>query len=447
MRLAPTDLQHLIAVAGLLLVAAHAVGHVFRRLRQPPVIGEILGGLLLGPTVLGAIAPDAHAWLLADRPATRAVLGAAHDFGLHLLMFVSGLELRAIAAPGERRTVAAVAVAGLVVPFGLAALAFFTVVDAAPLLGPARSRGALFLVFGIAVAVASIPVISRILLDLGLMETRFARVVLATAIAEDVVLYVLLSIALSLAGAAGSGSGAGHGLPAALGLEGAGAAALAYHLVAPVALFAAALALGPAAFRRLEAHPWNLVARSSPVAFLLGFLLLLTAAALFLGVAPIFGAFLAGIVAGRAADPASPAAERRRVVIKGFSFAFFVPIYFALVGASLDLVRRFDPLFFAGFLVLACAAKLAGIYAGARAAGEPGGEAVHLAVALNARGGPGIVLASAALAGGIIAPSLYASLVLLAIVTSLLAGAWLDRRYPREARAPRPAGPLLSSRD
>jgi len=144
--------------------------------------------------------------------------------------------------------------------------------------------------------------------------------------------------------------------------------------------------------------------------------------------------------AGRAEnpDPAGPAAFAAGIAvgaaiasIEGFSFAFFIPIYFAIVGLRLDLLHGFSIAFFLLFLLLACAIKAGSVCLGARLAGETSGSSVNLAVALNARGGPGIVVASVAYAAGIIGQPFYAALVMLAIVTSLLAGSWLARRAPR----------------
>jgi len=169
---------------------------------------------------------------------------------------------------------------------------------------------------------------------------------------------------------------------------------------------------------------YNAVRRGSPIGFQLAFMFLATAVAVFLDVVPLFGAFVAGIVV--ASSSAKGTAEARED-IKSFSFAFFIPIYFALVGLRLDLVREFDPLFFLWFAAFACVAKSVSVYLGARAAHESAGTSTDLAIALNARGGPGIVLASVALDAAIISETFYSALVMLAIVTSMIAGSWLGR--------------------
>src|SRR5262249_31768269 len=143
---------------------------------------------------------------------------------------------------------------------------------------------------------------------------------------------------------------------------------------------------------------------------------------------PMFGALAAGMVVGRlSSETNAPAAASLQFVGK----FILVPIYFALVGYKLDLIHHFDATFFAGFLAFACAVKAVSIYVGARAAGQPRAMAVNLAAALNARGGPGIVLATVAFDAKIINENFFAVLVLTAIVTSLLAGWWLGIAAPR----------------
>jgi Kef-type K+ transport system membrane component KefB len=169
----------------------------------------------------------------------------------------------------------------------------------------------------------------------------------------------------------------------------------------------------------------------------LAFLLALVLVCVFLGIDPIFGALVAGVGAASADRRITDvvAAERARQgwdALKGFSMAFFVPLYFAGIGIKLDLVHHFTVVFFIVFLLLACVAKSVSVWAGARLAGENGRSAVNLAVALNARGGPGIVLATVTLSAGVINDDFFTVLVLLSIVTSQFAGFWLQRVLPRQ---------------
>jgi Kef-type K+ transport system membrane component KefB len=418
--LSALDLAHILLALALLLVAAHVCGHVFAHFHQPRVIGEIVGGLLLGPTLLGAISSTLEGRIFPSAGTAPVVLDAIYQLGLLLLMFAAGAEMRMNFGADERRSVVTIGSLGIVVPFAAGAIAV-GVLGLSSWMGPAATRGSFVLVFSIAVAVTSIPVISRIMLDLGIIDTSFARVVLGVAVIEDVVLYVLLAIALGLVAKTGSSQ---VGLPAILGIDPASGLSIAYHVVATLGFLVVSLVAGPPLYRRALRFRYNFVQRANPVAFQLALMLSMTLVAVFLGVVPLYGAFLAGIVVGAVGGPH---AEQAREAIKTFSFGFFVPIYFAIVGVRLDLVHDLQPLAFLAFFLFACAAKALSVYVGGRLARESHRGALNLAVALNARGGPGIVLASVAFDAAIITGKFYATLVLLAIVTSLAAGAWLER--------------------
>ena len=432
--------QMLTALA-VLLVAVHVMGNAFVRMRQPRVIGEFVAGLVLGPTLLSRLFPDALAWIFPDSGPVAAVLGAVYQLGLLLLMYCSGIEIRSLFDRGERRTIVGVILAGILVPF-LLGLLLISIIDAGTLRGPNADPESFALVFGIAIAITSIPVISRILFDLGVIGTSFSRIVLGAAVAEDVVLYVALAVALGLAE---SNQSSPFGLPAILSPDPTSGWNIAYHVAAETAFLGIALLLGPRLLRRTLSVRPNVLGRVDPLALQLALLFAVSALCVVLGIAPMLGAFVSGIIVGRAK---SEAVIRSGESIKRFSFAFFVPCYFALVGFQLDLLRDFDVLFFAGFLLFATAVKGTSVYAGARLAGERHPTALNLAAAMNARGGPGIVLASTAFGAGIVSRSFFASLVMLSIVTSLLAGIWLNRivRSGRPLREERTADDASEAR-
>jgi Kef-type K+ transport system membrane component KefB len=404
---------HVICACGLLLVAAHLVGYLFVRVRQPRVVGEIAGGLLLGPTVLGAALPHVQHSLFPSSGVTATVLGALYQFGIIFLMFATGSTLRTLFRSTERRVAVSISGAGVLIPFA-GGLAAFHLFHLGYLHGTADSSSSLSLVFATAIAVASIPVISRIMLDLGIANTPFARIVLSAAVIEDIVLYAVLAIAVGLAG----GEVGSFGVTGWLHIAPASVAGSCYYAIATIAILAFALTAG----RRLAS-----VCRStvlSPVAYLVVLLLAVTMLCLTLSITPVFGGLAAGIMVSELEDEST---EKARSAITQVATAFFVPLYFAIVGLQLNLLRNFNPLFFAAFLAFACAAKGLSVYVGARLSGEAPPTSRNLAVALNARGGPGIVLASVALSAHIIDARLYAYIVLLSVATSSFAGAWLGR--------------------
>jgi Kef-type K+ transport system membrane component KefB len=423
-----------VCVVVILIVAAQAMGELFSRLRQPRVIGEIVGGLLLGPTCLGYISPGVADSLVPETRAGAALLPVLSQCGLVLLMYASGRQLRSFLKPGEKRTVATVAVAGISIPF-LTGLAMAPFVNAADLLGPANNRTALWLVLATAVAIASIPVISRIMLDLGILETSFGRIVIAAAVMDDIVLYIVLAAALGLVQAH---AGPEQGLPALLGLDPASPWTAIYHALATIAAMALILAGAPPLLRRVFRMRWPGLRWDNAALPQVIFLLITVGLSMALNVDPLFGALAAGMAVGRTSEDLGVSRSIARC-----SHGLLIPFYFALVGFKLDLVHHCNWVFFVQFLLVACAVKFVSVYAGARLAGEAHPAAVNLAVALNCRGGPGIVLASVAFDAGIINEDFFCVLVLVVVATSLAAGSWLGRAvrqgtFSEECEKPQP---------
>ena len=452
------DTAHVLAALIVLLVSAHTCGYLFARFRQPPVIGEIVGGILLGPTFLERVWPSAYDWLFPSTGAVPAVLGAVYQLGLLLLMFTAGTQMRGLISRSSTRVVSTVAVAGLVVPFIVGVIAF-TAIDFTRFEGTAQNRTALLLVFAIAIAVTSIPVISRIMLDLGLLQTRFARIVLSVAVIEDVVLYVVLAVAIGIVSGTGT---AQFGLAGQLGWDPGSGANYAYHTFATIGFLGLGLAIGPRLYGAALRSRYNVIKRRSQVAFQLVVVIAMSGACLLLSIVPLFGAFVAGIIVVTASGER---AQTARFEIGNFSLGLFIPLYFAIVGLQqlsgrlqsvggafgdvhegVTFLRDFESFRAAlPLLLFACLVKSASVYVGARIAGEPRSSAVNLAMAMNARGGPGIVLASTAFGAGIINDSFYTTLVMLAIVTSMIAGTWLQRTTA-PTRSPRAEIPSFRAR-
>lgn len=401
----------------LLLAFARISGHIFARLHQPRVIGEILAGVVLGPSLLGRYAhilPAPGAGATTSPFAT--VLFFVYNFGLLLLMFASGAETKGLFHREDRRQVAWLGALGTGLPFA-AALCLMPFVPLQSFAGRIGARLPLILVMSIAVAVTSIPVISKIFYDLKILHTRFARLVLGVAVIEDIILWAVLAIATALAE---SGS-----VPQKK---------IALHVGLTLVYFGIGLFVAPRILLRLNRARWNVLINNSPIAYAAVVLLAYTATAALLDISLVFGAFLAGYAVASDSDLMQSAVHS----ISDMAFAVPIPIYFAVVGYRLDLGRSFSLSMVAGFLLLSSGAKLLSAGIGARAGGFRLRDCVNLATALNARGGPGIVLASVAFDAGIISATFYTTLVVVAILTSQSAGMWL-------AHVVRSGRPLLSA--
>jgi Kef-type K+ transport system membrane component KefB len=256
------------------------------------------------------------------------------------------------------------------------------------------------------VAVTSVPVVSKIFTDLKILHTRFARLILGVAVLEDIVLWLALAVATAFAG------------KAALQPR-----QLTWHLLATVAFFVLGLTLVPRAIKRINKSEFNFMARYAPTAYAIAVLLAYCVLAGLLDVSLVFAAFLAGFAVVH---------KKRKIFAEALdsigkvAFAFFIPVYFAIVGLKLDLLHGFSLAMIVAFLVGSCLIKVLAVSFAGRCAGFRGLDLINLAITTNARGGPGIVLASVAFEAGIISPTFYTTLVLAAILTSQFAGAWLD---------------------
>ena len=399
-----SDLTSLLLILLLLVGLGQLLGYLFTRLRQPKVVGEILAGVILGPALLGKIRIGSSSFVdAATHHAT--ILNFIYWLGLLLLMFLSGAETRELFTREDRSDVSWLALVGSGIPFVLGlALGPWLVTPA--LAGPVATKLSLIIILAVAVAVTSVPVISKIFADLKILNTRFARLVLGVAVLEDIVLWAALAVATSLAGKAALNK-----------------SEMAYHLFATIAFFGLGLTLFPRAVKRINKMKANVFAKHAPVGYALAVLFAYCVVAGLLQVSLVFAAFLAGFaVVHKKRKLFAEALE----AIGKVSFGFFIPIYFAIVGLKLDFSKGFAWRMFWGFLIGSCFVKILSVSLAGRLAGFRGLDLINLALATNARGGPGIVLASVAFDAGIISSAFYTTLVLTAILTSQMAGAWLD---------------------
>ena len=396
-------LASLLLVLLLLVGLAQLLGWLFVRMRQPKVVGEILAGVVMGNAVLGRIPAFAH--LVAGVEKQGQVLDLVYWSGLLLLMFLAGAETQQLFTRGERRQVGWLTVVGTGLPFVLG-LAFAPWLIRPSLAGPNGNRLSLTIILAVGVAVTSVPVVSKIFADLKILHTRFARLVLSVAVLEDIVLWLALAIATATAGKA-----ALH--PRAISI----------HLLATVIFFVLGLTLLPRAIKRVNKARFNVLARQSPAGYAIAVLLAYCALAGAFDVSLVFAAFLAGFAVVH---------KKRRIFAEALdaigkvAFAFFIPVYFAIVGLKLDLIRGVSLPMMALFIAGTCIVKVLSVSLAGRFAGFRGLDLLNLAITTNARGGPGIVLASVAFDAGIISSKFYTTLVVAAVVTSQIAGAWLE---------------------
>jgi Kef-type K+ transport system membrane component KefB len=397
-----------------MVCAAMVFGQLARRLKQPAVLGELVGGILLGATVLGALAPGAYAWLFPPDGAASAGRAAVVKLGMLFFLFVAGQEVDLARLRGQGRKVLLVSVLGMAVPFALG----FGLVRLCPGLWGAPPAGrpllpALFM--GTALSISALPVIARILMDLKLMRTELGATVMTAAMFDDLVGWLLFGMILSSAAPEGT-SGAAPWAGCAL----------------VVGAFVLALTAGRWAGRRLlrwlrPRLPW-------PSGFIgvAAVLVLVTAAAFeAAGVHSALGAFLVGAMLA----PDAAGRDEHHETISQFVTSFFgAPVYFVSVGLGVSFIESFDWRLVLAVLLVACAGKIGGAVLGARLAGMAPKPSLALAFGLNARGAMEMILASVALENGLIDRRVFVALVVMALVTSLLGGPAMQRLAAAEPR-------------
>ena len=400
---------------GILLASTQLIGYLFEQLRQPRFVGEILTGVLLGPFVLGHLAPSFSTAIFGN-PAdakTNGVFGFIYWFGLLLLMFISGTHVRRVLSQENRRQTLWLLGVGTPIPFFLVlAAGLLALLPMESLIGPSGNQTAALLILSIAVAITSIPVISRIFYDLKILHTRFASLILGFAMIEDIILWAVLAIATALAKTAVAQQNLVNDI--------------AVHVSITVAYMTFGLLMAPRLLKKFHVSRWNALHKSSAMAYVISVLFAYIAIATVLEVNLIFAAFLAGfgVVGGMDGE------ERTRFSkvldsIEHFSTSVFIPIYFTMVGYKLVFGKAFSFSLLFYFLVGSTFLTLLARGLAAKFAKFNGLDMLNIAITSNARGGPGIVLASVAYEAGIISASFYTALVLTAVLTSQMAQVWL----------------------
>lgn len=410
--LVPDSLSRFIAQVVVILALSRLLGLGMRRVRQPMVIAEIVAGILLGPSLLGWLFPDVSAALF--EASSLGILKMVSQLGLILFMFVIGLELDLHRLRGRGRAAIAISHASIVLPFALG------VVLAFHLRSGYASESVSFLAFalflGAAMSITAFPVLARILSERRLLRTRVGSVTVACAAVDDVTAWCILAFAMAVARATGIGAAVTTTLIAL------GYIVAMLWLVRPlIARVAARLGDGAGLSQNLVAALLVMLFVSSWVTELIG-------------IHALFGAFLFGAILPRERGLARALLEK----LKDLVLVVFLPLFFAYSGlrTHIGLLDSIDAWLACGLVIaVACAGKFGGSVIAARLAGLSWRESGALGVLMNTRGLMELVVLNIGLDLGVISPSLFAMMVLMALFTTLVTTPLLQRIYPDEELA------------
>ncbi len=392
-------LQFILAI-GLLIGAARLGGLVSKRLGQPGVLGELLVGVLLGPTLIDFF----HLSWFTDEHLGDQIIHLA-ELGVVFLMFLAGLEIELDEMAKTGRAAALAGFLGVVVPMGLG-------------LGLALGFGysaeeALFL--GIVLSATSVSISAQTLMELKVLRRREGLTLLGAAVFDDILVILVLSIFLALGG--GAAGGAGEVLVVLGRMAG-------YLVVAGAVGFLVI----PRLLRVISRWP---IAQGLVSFSIVAVLLFAWAAEVVGGIAAITGAFLVGLAFAR-----SPLRQEIEHSFSALTYGFLVPLFFVSIGLQADAreVIGSGLLFGVLLVVIAIVSKIVGSGLGARWGGLNRGEALRLGIGMVSRGEVGLIVASVGLAQGLIDSVVFAEIVLVVLVTTLVTPLMLRWAYNRESR-------------
>lgn len=380
-----------------LLGAARFCGELARRLNQPAVLGELSAGLLLGPSIFGKIAPEFQARLFSESE----ILAALSGLGVCFLLAVTGLEIDLPLLGRKARAALWISSGGLILPFAFGLVWGWTL---PPDIRGGSDRLVLSLFVAVALSISAIPVVAKVLMDLGALRTDLGQLILAASMVDDSVGWLMLSLIGKLAT-----QGTGDPWSVAGGL------------LATAMFLVASLVFGPRLLRRflepVERYDSSARAQLSTLILLL---LLAGAVTQGIGLEASLGAFLMGIMFGQSNRLKHSVGHALEMI----TAAFFSPLFFATAGLKVDLFALFQlPLLFHLILLVAVAtvSKYLGCYLGGQKAGLSKVERLVVGAGMNPRGAMGVIVATVGLHLGVIEQSLYSLLVAMALLTSITA--------------------------
>jgi len=390
----------LVAEVALLLLVGRGLGEIMQRFGQPAVIGQLLAGLILGPSLFGWIWPEAHDLIFPKNPEQKALITGLANMGVMMLLLLTGMEtdlglVKKIGTPAF-----AITATGVLVPFacgfGLGMLL------PSSLLPDANERLVAALFLGTALSISSIKIVAMVAREMNFMRRNLGQIIVASSILEDTTGWVIVSITLGIAGAGGLAWGS-------LG-----------KTIIGTAIF---LTLAYTVGRRLVFWliRWVNDTFIGEYAVVTAILIVMCGLALVtqgLGVNTVLGSFVAGVLVGE-----SPILSRHiEDQLRGFITAFMMPVFFGLSGLSADLTILKDPalaLLTIGLVVIASIGKFSGAFIGAELSGLTRPEALAVGCGMNARGSTEVIVATIGLTMGALSQNLYTMIVTMAVITTM----------------------------
>ncbi len=395
-----TELTAFFLALGLLLLVARVLGELSRRMNMPSVLGELLAGVLLGPSVLGAISPTIYSGLFPTTPGFTIGLEAVTTLGIALFLMVAGIEVDLSAILRQGKSSFVISIFGMVIPF---AIGFGSAMLVPTLFVAGASSNQMLIAFflGTALSITALPVIAKILIDLNMYRSDLGMIIIAVAVINDIVGWLLFATIL------GTMSDQTHGM------------SIWWTISLTVGFTVLILTVGRVIIDTilppLQAYTsWP----GGVLSFAVSCGLLAAALTEWIGIHAILGTFMFGVAFG----DSKHLRERTRQILDHFISFIFAPLFFASIGLQVDIVQYWDTTLVVIVLLIASIGKILGSLVASRMVGFNNRESLAIGFGMNARGGMIIILGLLALQAGLIGERLFVALIVMAIVTSLVAG-------------------------
>lgn len=378
-----------------MLIAGRVLAEIARKFKQPSVVGEIFAGIILGPTILGTIDPETFIMLFPDTGPSSLVLDGIIQVAVVLLLFIAGLEVDLQIVKQQGKQAIFTSLCSLALPFALG----FTF----PYIWPEffgfyqEDKVLVFALFiGTTMAITALPVVARILMDLNVFKSSLGMLIIASAMVNDILGWLIFSVILSMMGTADEGLGIGATVALTLGFT-------LLMLTLGRGLINKAL---PWVNRKL-AWPGGLLSLAMATCFL--------AAAFteYIGIHAIFGAFIIGIALG----DSEHMTERAKEIVHQFINNIFAPLFFVSIGLYVNFVESFNPLLVLAITVIAFTGKITGATFGARLGGFSKYRALAVGFGMNTHGTLEVILGAIALQEGFITNEIFVSIIAMVIIS------------------------------
>lgn len=397
-KLSSAEVLNFLIIVSVILISSRLLGEIFRKFKQPAVVGEILAGIIIGPSLLGSLFPDLFKQVFLSQPRSYGAFDGLANVGVIMLMFIAGTEVDLKQIRKQGKQAASISLMGLCFPFALGFFCIWFFHDYIFAV-PATDRLIPALFFGTALSITALSVIVKVLMDLNIMRTRVGGLVITAAMIDDFLGWILFSIIIQLMNAKGDAS---------------------FSSMLLVLLFVGfMMTAGKWLVDKILGLAAKYLTPPSGV-ITVGICLCMLGAVLteYLGIRGIFGAFLVGVAVG---DSQHFNAHIQHL-IQQFIVNIMAPLFFASVGLRVNFATNFDLSVVLIILGIACIAKIIGAGLGSRMSGLNKNESLAIAFGMNARGSQEIVLGMLALQAKIIDERIFVGLVVMTMVTILIAG-------------------------